>query len=183
MEHKGTRDLKSNRLTLRKFEISDAPSMFKNYASDIRVTKFLSWKAYEKVEDIENYLRVVTPNNNNETVYNWAITLNNEVIGSISVISLDNKNHSCEIGYCVGYNYWNKGFTTEALNIVLDYLFNIVGMNRIFAKHDIDNMASGEVMKKCNMKYEGRLREHYLRHDGTYSDSLVYGIIKSEYNK
>jgi len=34
------------------------------------------------------------------------------------------------------------------------------------------------IMPKCNMTFEGKLREHYLRHDGTYSDALVYGIIK-----
>jgi len=36
-------------------------------------------------------------------------------------------------------------------------------------------------MPKCNMTFEGKLREHYLRHDGTYSDALVYGIIKNEF--
>lgn len=52
-------------------------------------------------------------------------------------------------------------------------------MHRVMAKHDVENPASGEVMKKCGMTYEGRLKEYYLRHDGTYSDALVYGIINT----
>jgi len=63
----------------------------------------------------------------------------------------------------------------------LRYLFLEVGYHRIFAKHDIENPASGQVMKKCNMVYEGKLRGHYLRHDGTFSDSLVYSILTNEF--
>lgn len=63
----------------------------------------------------------------------------------------------------------------------MNFLFNGVGMHRITAKHDIENPVSGKAMQKCGMKYEGKLREHYLRHDGTYSDSLVYGILKNEF--
>ncbi|HOA80539.1 MAG TPA: GNAT family protein [Defluviitaleaceae bacterium] len=58
----------------------------------------------------------------------------------------------------------------------MNYLFNEVGIHRISAKHDIENPASGKVMQKCNMTYEGRLREHYLRHDGTYSDALTGNV-------
>lgn len=70
---------------------------------------------------------------------------------------------------------------TEALSAVLHYLFMEVGYHRIYAKHDVENVASGKVMKKCNMIYEGRLREQYLRYDGTYSDALIYSILKQEF--
>lgn len=60
----------------------------------------------------------------------------------------------------------------------MNFLFQEVGIHRITAKHDAENPSSGKVMQKCNMVYEGRLRDYYLRHDGTYSDSLVYGILK-----
>ena len=89
-------------------------------------------------------------NYDNNNVYNWVIELKetNEAIGSISVVNLEEMNKSCEIGYCIGSEYWSKGITTEALQNVIDYLFREVGVNRICAKHDIENMASGEVMKK-----------------------------------
>ena len=82
------------------------------------------------------------------STYHWAIEYEGKMIGSISVMSVDYLRNNCE-----------------------------VGKHRIMAKHDIENKASGEVMKKCKMSYEGRLKEYYLRHDGTYSDALVYGIV------
>jgi len=181
LKHKGTQELCTERLRLRRYDISDAGNMFKNYSSDARVTKFLSWKPYENVKDVENYLAAVVDKYAFPNVYHWAIETNGEIIGSISVMSVDEKNHNCEIGYCIGHDYWSKGITSETLSAVMTFLFNEVGMHRIFAKHDVENPASGKVMQKCSMTYEGRLREHYLRHDGTYSDALVYSILRKEY--
>jgi len=178
LKHKGTQELFTERLRLRRYNISDAGNMFKNYASDARVTKFLSWKPYKSVKDVENYLTGVISKYVSQDVYHWAIEINGEIIGSISVMSVDERNHNCEIGYCIGYDYWSKGITSEALSAVMTFLFKEVGMHRIFAKHDVENPASGKVMQKCNMMYEGRLREHYLRHDGTYSDALVYSSLQ-----
>lgn len=179
--HKGTKDLSTKRLKLRKFTLSDATCMYKNYATDERVTKFLFWKPYKSIQDIEIFLSDTINEYISQNVYHWAIEINNEIIGSISTISIDEKNCNCEIGYCIGYDYWNKGITSEALSAVMNFLFKEVGMHRIMAKHNIENPASGKVMQKCNMTYEGKLREHYLRNDGTYSDSLVYSILKKEF--
>ena len=181
LKHRGTQELCTERLRLRRYDISDAGNMFKYYASDARVTKVLSWKPDKNVKDVENYftgviIRYVSPD-----VYHWAIEINGEIIGSISVMSVDEKNHNCEIGYCIGHDYWSKGITSEALSAVMTFLFKEVGMHRIFAKHDVENPASGKVMQKCSMTYEGRLREHYLRHDGTYSDALIYSRLRKEY--
>ncbi len=181
--HKGTQELRTKRLRLRKFDISDATFMYKNYATDERVTKFLTWTPYKTIEDVEIFLSDTINQYSFMNVYHWAIDINNEIVGSISTTAIDEKNCNCEIGYCIGYNYWNKGITSEALSAVMSFLFKEVGIHKITAKHDIDNPASGKVMQKCNMTCEGKLREHYLRHDGTYSDSLVYGILKNEFEK
>lgn len=181
LEHKGTQELYTERLKLRKFIILDAADMFKNYATDERVTKFLSWKPYKEVDEVEAFLTDVISEYVSPNVYHWAIEINGEIIGSISTISIDEKNCNCEIGYCIGYDYWSKGITSEAVSAVIKFLFTEVGMHRITAKHDIGNPASGKVMEKCNMTYEGKLRQHYLRHDGMYSDAMVYSILRDEY--
>ena len=95
-------------------------------------------------------------------------------------MTVDDLWKNCEVGYCIGHDFWNKGITSEALSAVIQFLFEEVGLHRIMAKHDVENPASGEVMKKCGMTYEGRLKEYYLRQDGTYSDSLVYGILNQK---
>lgn len=177
LNHKGTVDLHTKRLLLRKYTLSDAKEMFKNYANDDRVTKYLSWKAYENEGDIRPFLEMSIDEYEKNSTYHWAIECAGEMIGSISVMSVDNLRKNCEVGYCIGYDYWNKGITSEALAAVIEFLFDEVGMHRIMAKHDVENLASGAVMQKCGMTYEGRFKEYYLRHDGTYSDALVYGIV------
>ena len=182
LTHKGTRSIYTSRLCLRRYRIEDVINIFKNYATDKRVTKFLSWQPYEKIETLERFVedQVLSYTDNK---YNWVIEYTSQVIGSVSVIREDEQNESCEIGYCIGRDFWGKGITTEAVTAVLQYLFCEVGYHRIFAKHDVDNPASGKVMQKCNMIYEGRLRGYYLRHDGAFSDTLVYSILKDEFQK
>ncbi len=180
LTHKGTQNIQTKRLCLRRYNLDDATDIFKNYATDSKVAKFLSWPPYDNIETLKSFISEQVANYA-DNVYNWVIEYNSQVIGSISAIGIDEKNNSCEIGYCIGFEFWNKGIATEAMSAVINYLFSDVGFNRILAKHDVENPASGKVMIKCNMTYEGRLREHYLRHDGTYSDSLVYSILKSEF--
>ncbi len=180
LTHKGTKELHTDRLLLRKYRLSDAEQMFENYANDDRVTKYLSWEAYSKPSDIIPFLEMSIKDYEKTYTYHWAIEYESKMIGSISVMSVDDLRNNCEVGYCIGYDFWNKGITSEALTAVISFLFSEVGMHRIMAKHDIENIASGEVMKKCKMSCEGRLKEYYLRHDGTYSDALVYGIVNED---
>ena len=181
LTHKGTRELTTERLKLRPFRLSDAEFMFKNYATDERVTKFLSWPPYKSAEAIEPFLADTIESYKEKSTYHWAIEFGEEMIGSISVMSVDERNESCEIGYCIGYDFWNMGIVSEAVKTVMRFLFTKVGMRRIVAKHDVKNPASGRVMQKCGMLLEGRLRGHYLRRDGSVSDSLVYGILAEEF--
>lgn len=180
LTHKGTQTIKTSRLCLRRFRLEDAADIFSNYATDERVTRFLSWQPYANMDDLKAFITEQI-SSYDERSYNWVIEYENHVIGGISAINVDDRNESCEVGYCLGYDFWNKGITTEALKAVLEYLFCEASFNRILAKHDVENPASGKVMMNCGMVYEGRLRQHYLRHDGVYSDSLVYAILRSEH--
>ena len=78
-----------------------------------------------------------------------------EPIGTISVVRLEDKVREAEIGYCIGRNWWHRGFVSEALSAVIDFLFAEVGMDRVSATHDVNNPNSGAVMRKCGMKSEG----------------------------
>lgn len=179
LSHKGTQEIITDRLILRKYSISDDVYMYKNYATDPRVTKFLTWQPYKNIEDVRKFICDIVETYTHNNIYNWAIQFNSETIGSISITSLDENNHCCEIGYCIGYDYWNKGIVTEAMSAVINFLFTEVGMHRVMAKHDIQNPASGKAMLKCNMVYEGKFSGFYYRQDGIYSDALIYGILNN----
>jgi ribosomal-protein-alanine N-acetyltransferase len=182
LQHKGTKTIKTSRLILRKYQADDAEAMFKNYASDERVARFLSWQTYKSIAQVSQFLAEKPKLYENNAFYDWAITLNGEVIGGISAYNISEKNHSCEIGYCLGHDFWNKGLTSEALHGVINFLFHEVQMHRITATHDVENPASGKVMQKCGMTCEGRFREHYLRHDNSFSDAFFYAILKDDHS-
>ena len=67
----------------------------------------------------------------------------------------------------------------EALMAVADYLFDVVGIKRLMATHDVNNPKSGRVMQKAGMKYEGTLRQAGYNMQGI-SDASVYSIIRSD---
>lgn len=71
---------------------------------------------------------------------------------------------------------------TEAVKVVIDYFFNQVGFNRIYAYHANENPASGKVMKKCGMTYEGTLRQAGKCNYGLI-DMVCYSILSNEYKK
>lgn len=83
------------------------------------------------------------------------------------------------IGYCIGKAWWHRGITSEALKAVMDFLFDVVGANRIEARHDPRNPNSGGVMKKCGMKYEGTLRSAGRNGQGI-CDECYYALLKEE---
>ena len=180
LTHKGTLSLETPRLLLRRAQKEDALPMFRNWASDPEVTKFLTWPTYQSVEAAYPVLTLWEESYRNPDFYQWMIVLKDlgEPIGSISVVRLDETTETAEIGYCIGKPWWHLGLTAEALQAVIKYLFQEVGMNRIEAKHDVNNPNSGAVMRKCGMKCEGTARASSRNNQGI-CDTAHYGILRS----
>ena len=183
MNHLGTKTLETQRLILRKTAESDAEPMFENWANDGRVTKYLTWSPYESAEQLrESYHRYLLESQQKNDFYDWKIVLKDtdEPIGSIGVVRLREDTGEAEVGYCLGYAWWHQGFMTEAFTRVIKFLFEEVGVNRIMAKHDPNNPHSGDVMKKCGLKYEGTLRQAGVNMQGV-CDEAIYAILKKDY--
>jgi len=86
-----------------------------------------------------------------------------------------------EVGYWIGLPYWGRGLATAALRLIVQFGFEELGLNRIGAGHLPGNLASGRVMQKANMRYEGTLRGALL-HRGEYKDEVWYAILRSDYD-
>ena len=180
MNHLGTRELATERLTLRRFEIEDAENMFYNWANDPEVTKYLTWPAHENVEVTESIVKDWVSKYDDKEFYQWAIELNDleQPIGSISAVKIDNKIESVEIGYCIGQKFWHKGYATEALTEIIRFFIAEVGAGRVCARHDSNNPNSGKVMAAAGMEYEGTLRRADINNLGI-CDAVVYSKIRS----
>lgn len=182
MDHKGTALLETERLILRRFVIGDSEAMYKNWASDAEVTRFLTWPTYSGVETARAVLSGWIADYDKADHYNWAIELKEigEVIGSITVVHIVENTGSAELGYCIGRSWWGLGIMPEAAKAVFRYLFEEVGFARIAATHAKDNPKSGKVMQKIGMTYEGTLRKAGFCNQGVV-DQLCYSILKDEY--
>ena len=181
MQHLGTQTIETERLVMRRFSMEDAQTMYDNWASDDDVTRYLTWPTHTDSSVTEMVLANWVDSYANDDFYNWAIQLKSDgqVVGSIAVVQIREHVSCAEIGYCMGKAWWHQGIMSEALSAVMDYLFDRVGMNRIQAKHAVDNPNSGGVMKKCGMKYEGTLRQADRNNQGI-CDACYYGILASE---
>ena len=184
LTHKGTLPMETARLILRQARREDAEPMFRNWASDPEVTKFLTWPVHSSIAVTETVIASWVLEYEKENYYQWMIELKEigQPIGTISVVRQNNRVEEAEIGYCIGSRWWHQGIMSEALTAVIEYLFTEVGMNRISARHDPNNPHSGGVMRKCGMKYEGTNRACDRNNQGI-CDAAQYAILRSEWKQ
>lgn len=181
MKHLGTKTLETPRLLLRPFRMEDAELMYQNWAKDPKVTRYLTWPAHSSLDITKAVLADWTQAYSQMDWYQWAIVDRalEQPVGSISVVSHNDKAELAHIGYCLGRRWWGQGIMTEALQAVMDFLFEEVGMNRLESRHDPRNPGSGKVMMKCGMKFEGLLRQSDWNNQGI-CDACWYGLIREE---
>ena len=184
MKHKGTVRLETDRLILRPFTLEDALPMFRNWASDEEVTRFLTWPTHKDVEVTGRVIADWCKGYEAPDYYQWAIELKEikEPIGSIAAVKTDDRTESATIGYCIGRRWWRQGITSEALREVIRFFFEEVGMNCVNACHDPRNPNSGRVMRSCGMALEGTWRAGGINNQGV-CDETWYSILRSEYGK
>lgn len=185
MNHLGTVNLETERLILRKFKLSDAEALYNNWANDSEVTKFLTWPTHTSVEISEIVVNDWVNSYADNKFYQWAIVLKenqNEPVGSISVVHMDEEINMVHIGYCIGRKWWHQGITSEAFSGIIPFLIEGVGAKRIESRHDPKNPNSGKVMLKCGLTYEGTLRNADKNNQGI-CDASMYGLLADEYYK
>jgi [ribosomal protein S5]-alanine N-acetyltransferase len=183
MRNIGTKDLETNRLVLRKFEVSDAEPMYRNWANDSEVTKFLTWLPHDDVHVSEDVLRDWISQYGNNTFYQWAIVLKEnglEPIGSISIVKMDERIGMVHVGCCIGKKWWHKGITSEALAKLIGFFFEEAQVNRVESRHDPRNPNSGKVMGNCGMQYEGTVKQGDWNNQGI-CDYSIYGLVAEDY--
>jgi ribosomal-protein-alanine N-acetyltransferase len=180
--HKGTQRLETPRLILRQAIPEDAKPMFRNWASDPAVTRYLTWPTHENQETTDFVLNLWLADYEKPDYYQWMIVPKDvgEPIGTISVVRLEDKAEEAEIGYCIGKKWWYRGYVSEALSAVIQYLFKEVGLNCLTAGHDVNNPNSGAVMRKCGMKYEGTAAASGRNNQGV-CDMANYAILREDW--
>ena len=175
--------IESERLLLTKLQSTDIEKIIE-YAGNIQIAEntLNIPHPYEK-KDALFWINSANEGFKNKTQFSFAIRLreSNEFIGGIG-LKINKRFDRAELGYWLGEPFWNEGYTTEAVKMLLDFGFNELALNKIFAFHAVENEASGKVMIKNGMIEEGLLKDHFKK--GTeYKTAKQYRLTKSEFEK
>lgn len=168
-------------LLLRPMKRRDAADIFR-YASDPEVSRYVLWEPHRSISDTRSYIRYVRRLYHRGLPSSWAVVLrsSSSVIGSIGFMSFSPVHCSAEVGYSFLRKCWNNGYATQSLNAVIRTSFRMIPvLNRIEAQHDVRNPASGRVMGKCGMKFEGVLRNR-IYNKSQFIDVAMYAILRSD---
>ena len=148
--------IETDRLILRPFQQSDLQDFFE-YASVEGVGEMAGWPHHESIEKTQEILDMFI-----EGDHDFAICLksNGKVIGSLGVkeYGLEDKltefynYRGREIGYVLSKDYWGQGLMPEAVNAVIDYLFNTLGLDFLTCGYYLFNAQSKRVQEKCGFK-------------------------------
>ena len=170
--------LETTRLVLRRPKLSDAPEIFRNYASDAEVTRYLTWKPDASVAEVKRIIRQMLEAQALDAQLDWAITKrgNDSVIG---MISLRFDKHRAEAGYVLAKSEWGEGYIPEALHAAIGFAFSLPNIYRVAAICDTENRASARVMEKAGMILEGRLRRFTIHPNISDEPRDVYCYAKT----
>ncbi len=173
--------LETERLCLRPLELTDAP-IVQQLAGDplVAATTLNIPHPYPPGVAVD-WIRHLQQHAGTGQHYTFAITRRSDHIFMGVVGIHPNTLSSAEIGYWLGVSYWNQGYMSEAVRRLLQFGFEHLRLHRIIARHFTINPASGRVMVKAGMIYEGTMRQHVRKGDQFY-DLACYGILQSEFS-
>ena len=174
-------ELKTERLTLRKMEMSDANDMY-SYASLDEVIRYLLWTPHLNIDETKGYIEYVRREYRKGSVADWAISLDSEsrMIGTVGFSAVDRENNSVELGYVLNPLYWRKGYAREALRRAVEAAFCELGAHRVQLRIMDGNVRSENVALACGFRKEGSLRDLLLV-NGAYRTIHIYSLVSDEY--
>jgi len=157
---------------------------FLKWFNDPEITRYLA--AYRPMTRMAEEAWMENLKNRENDIY-FSILIPNEdgtekLIGNCGIHAIDWKNRVGEIGIAIGEKeYQNKGYGTEALELLLDYGFKTVNLNRLELYTYSFNARALKSYKKVGFIEEGRKRQ-FIWSKGKYHDAILMGILAEEWN-
>lgn len=144
--------IKTDRLLLRPLTVADAREVFE-WVSDERVSRYMVYITYTSVEQVREWLAFAEKDT---STYNFGFERfsDGRLIGS-GDIGTDGKNGYWKFGYNLRYDCWGKGYATEAVKAMIEFVRKRFGATHFASSHAEPNLASGHVMEKCGLHFVG----------------------------
>lgn len=176
---KPSEQLETQRLLLRKPGMDDAPLAFEGWTQDAEVTRYLTWRPHQRVEQTGEFIRRCIVDWGRGWRFPYVITIKDgaKVVGMIDPRI---EGHKLGIGYGLARAHWGKGYMTEATRAIIDWALQQEEIYRVYATTDVENIGSQRVLEKAGMICEGLLKR-YMMHPNVSNeprDCYMYAIVK-----
>lgn len=171
----------TGRLFLRPINIEDKESTFA-YRSDIEINKYQGWIP-ETIADVEEFIKKTAQQFNEPESWFQLVIIEkktNTIIGDLGVHFYGSENKQVELGCTIHKDYHKNGFATEALNCIINYLFNNLKKHRITTSIDPENLGSIRLVEKIGFRKEAHFVESIFL-NGKWVDDLIYAILQKDW--
>lgn len=175
--------LETPRLTIRPFVLEDVDVLW-HRRNDPLVTKYQNWETPFPIGKTASLVASLVAMDGPENDEWWMAMVvdrtTGEPVGELAVhLSWDSK--VAEVGYNFDPPHWGKGYAVEALDSLIAYLWEQVGVERVFGMLHPENRASAHVLERCGLVFEGHTRKSYWDGDEV-SDDWIYGMTRDEWD-
>ncbi len=171
--------VETRRLRLRRPVPRDADPIFRAYAQDHEVTRYLVWVPHTSVETTRNFISDCESRWKNLVAFPYVITqkADGELLGMIEIRPT---RHRADFGFVLARPYWGKGVMPEAISALIEITLAQPSIYRMEATCDIENKASARALEKAGLSREGLLRRYIIHPNISPEprDSLLYAITK-----
>jgi len=173
--------LETKRMRLRWLTDADVDALYRIF-SHPQVVRYWGAPALADRTAATALLAEIQENFQKRTSMKWGVAEleTDQVIGTVTLFNLNFDNKRAEIGYGLDYNYWRKGYVTEALDALLSYAFDVLELHRLEADVDPRNEGSIRTLEKMGFQREGLMRERW-QVNGEIQDALFYGLLRPEW--
>ncbi|MFT5430613.1 MAG: ribosomal-protein-alanine N-acetyltransferase [Myxococcota bacterium] len=154
--------LETERLLLRIPRMSDAREIFASYAADPVVSRYMLWEPHGDMSETHLFVASI--------IHSWRsadeerpwVIIRQQDNALLGMVSATVTGHMVEIGYVLGRAFWNQGYTTEALQVVVDSALADPRIYRLSATVAPENPASARVLEKTGFKREATLARYHI---------------------
>lgn len=174
-------NIQTERLFLRPLTLSDAPDI-QLLAGDREVAS-TTRDIEHPYEDgmAERWINSCLKHGQSGELVHFAITMStSKAFVGTATLHLDIGKDAAELSYWVGKPFWNQGYASEAATAVVHHGFIDLDLDRVYAAHFTRNPASGQVLQKAKMLYEGSQLGPTVKW-GVLENLELYGITRQDF--
>ena len=147
-----------------------------SFTSDEDVSRFIGWSLMTNLNETKEHIQKMI-NRELDGIYLYAsivLKSTNAIIGTAMIFNFNKEANHAEIGYVIHKDYWGKGYGTETVFLIVNFVFSVLRLHKIHANVVDTNVGSIRVLENSGFELEGRLKDYYFI-DGRYFDGLVFG--------